>query len=86
MLQVRLTHGYFRTARRLAPTGSSTAKKLAEALRSLAVEPVPADSDTPDLIPPVIECRARRVPGTALLLLYERDGDLVRVLAVRVGA
>ncbi len=86
MLEVRLTRGYFRTARRLAPVGSSTAQKLAQTLRSLAVEPVPAETDTIDLIPPVLECRARRVLGTALLVLYERDGDLVRVLAVRVGA
>lgn len=84
MLEVRLTRGYFRTARRLAPSGSTTAAKLAETLRSLAVEPVPSKGDAPDFLPPVLRCGARRLPGAALALMYERRGDVVLVLALRI--
>jgi hypothetical protein len=85
MPQVRLTAGYFRTARRLAPTGTSTAQKLATCLKSLEEEPVPAPDDIEDFLPPVRPCRARRVAGTALLLMFDRRDDEVLVLAVRVG-
>jgi hypothetical protein len=83
LLQVRLTRGYLRSARRLAPAGSSTARKLAETLRGLSQEPVPSETDTEDLLPPVLACWTRRVPGTAIAVMFERRGDEVRVLAVR---
>jgi hypothetical protein len=84
-MQIRLTRGFFRTASRLAPPGSTTVAKLSATLRSLEVEPVPGPDDTDDFLPPVVACKARRVAGTALLVLFERSGDLVTVLAVRVG-
>ncbi len=85
MPQLRLTPGYFRTAGRLAPVGSTTAVKLARCLRSLQQEPVPGPDDAEDFLPPVKPCRARRVVGTALLVLFDRRADDVFVLAVRVG-
>jgi hypothetical protein len=84
MLAVRLTRGFFRSSRHLAPAGSSTARKVAVALKGLAHEPVPAGSDAEDFLPPTIRCWARRVPDTALALMFERRGDDVLVLALRV--
>jgi Txe/YoeB family toxin of Txe-Axe toxin-antitoxin module len=85
-LTVRLTRGYFRTARRLAPDGSTTANKLVACYRSLEHEPVPGPDDYEDFLPPVKPCWARRVSGTALVVLFERSGNQVNVLAVKVSA
>ena len=85
MLEVRLTRGYFRSSRRLAPAGTPTSKKLASTLRSFANEPVPADTDEPDLLPPS-PCFVRRMEGTALAVMFLRDGTVVKVLAVKITA
>jgi hypothetical protein len=85
MPQVRLTRHYWRTARRLAPDGSTTADKLAACIASLRCEPVPGPDDRPDFLPPVRVCHARRVVGTALLVLFVRRDDVVDVFSVRVG-
>jgi hypothetical protein len=84
MLRVTLTRGYFRSARRLVPRGSSTGRKVAAALKALEIEPVPSSDDAEDLIPPVRHCFTRRVAGTALALMFIRDGDEVKVLAIRM--
>lgn len=84
MPSVTLTHGFFRSARRLAPSGSSVALKLAATLRSLAEEPVPSDEDTEDFLPPILACWTRRVPDTSIAVMFNRRGDDVLVLAVRV--
>lgn len=83
MLEVCLTRGYFRSARRLVAQGSSAEAKLAATLRSLKTEPVPADGDEQDLLPPGLACWARKVEGTTLAVLFTRKDDVVRVLAVR---
>jgi hypothetical protein len=85
-LNVRLTRGYFRTARRLAPDRSTTASKLVTCYRSLEREPVPGPDDYEDFLPPVKPCWARRVTGTSLVVLFERSGNLVNVLAVKASA
>jgi hypothetical protein len=86
VLAVRLTRGYFRTARRHAAPGTMTARQVALALRGMSEEPVPADDDVEDLIPPVLTCWARRVAGTSLAILFVRRADEVLVLAVRTWA
>ena len=86
MLEVRLTRGYFRSSRRLAPAGTPTAKKLASTLRTLANEPVPAATDEPDLLPPSLPCFVRPVAGTVLGVMFLRDGMVVKVLAVEITA
>lgn len=83
MVRIRLTPGYWRSARRLAPAESTTARKLAACVGSLGNEPVPGSADTKDFLPPVLKCWARRVPGAALAVLFDRHGDEIRVLAVR---
>lgn len=84
MLTVRLTRGFLRSRAHLVKPGTSTALKVARALADLAHEPVPAESDERDLVPPVLPCWSRRVPGTALTILFDRRGDDVLVLAIRV--
>ena len=83
MLEVRLTRGYFRTARRVAPPGSHEARQLAKVLRGLQEEPVPNEQDARALIPPVVECWERTVPSTMLSVLFTREADRVLVRGVR---
>ncbi len=83
MLEVRLTRGYFRSARRVLRSGTTAAKRVAAVLQQLSEEPVPADGDVKDLLPPVLVCWSRRVPGTDLAVMFDRNGDIVRVLALR---
>jgi hypothetical protein len=35
------------------------------------------------MLPPVLACWTRRVPGTNLAIMFQRNGDIVRVLALR---
>lgn len=81
---VRLTRTFLRSRAHLVRPGSSTAIKLARVLKELEQEPVPAATDERDMLPPVLPCWSRRIPGTALAVLFDRRGDDVLVLAVRV--
>ena len=60
------------------------ARKVAATLQDLAKEPVPSDDDAEDFLPPVLRCWTRRVPGTALAIMFDRRGDEVRILALRI--
>lgn len=84
MLVVRLTRTFWRSRAHLVKPGSSTSIKLARVLAELENEPVPADTDERDMLPPVQTCWTRRVPGTAIAVMFDRRGDEVLVLAVRV--
>lgn len=83
MLVVRLTRGYFRSARRLIRPGTTTATKLSTTLNGLAIEPIPCESDARDLLPPVLHCWTRRIPDTAIAVMFDRREDEVFVLALR---
>ena len=84
MLLVRLTRTFLRSRARLVKPGTSTSTKLARVLGELAHEPVPAETDERDMLPPVLPCWTRRVPGTAIAVMFDRKGDEVFVYAVRV--
>jgi hypothetical protein len=84
VLRVTLTRGYFRSARRLLKPRTSAARKVAATLQNLGTEPVPAEDDVEDFLPPVLPCWARRVPGTALAIMFDRRNNEVRVLALRL--
>jgi hypothetical protein len=81
----RLTRGFFRNAAILVRPGSATARKIGQTLTDLAANvaelPRPDDGDT--LIPPVLKCHTRRVPGTAFELCYTVAAGVVTVHALR---
>jgi Txe/YoeB family toxin of Txe-Axe toxin-antitoxin module len=83
-LVVRLTRTFWRSRAHLIKPGSSTSQKLTRLLAELQHEPVPAETDEQDMLPPVKPCWSRRVPGTALAVMFERRGEEVLVLALRI--
>lgn len=86
MARVTLGRGYWITARRLAPVGSSTAAKVTAELRRLESQwpALPAPGDVEVEAPPVAVYWMRRVPGTALWLYYSigTEGVTVRALGL----
>jgi hypothetical protein len=60
-----------RSATRLVPPGTETARKVARTFASLSVEPVPGPDDEPDFL-------------AALAIMFVRRGDEIHVLGVRI--
>jgi len=84
VLLVRLTPQFQRSRARLVKAGSSTALKLARVMRELGEEPVPAETDEIEQLPPVRTCWSRRIPGTAIAVLFNRIGDDVYLIGLRI--
>src|SRR5262249_52595492 len=81
-----LRKGFFLTAKRVAPPGSSTMRKLADALEELraAWPDLPGAEDVEREVPPVARCWERRVRGTALVVCFSVGQEGVAILAVKV--